>query len=488
EAHLALINTDLGDKIEDFIPSPILFDHAVVVATINGEKVWADATIANQGGKGTDLYFPPYREGLILSAGNTGLTKIKETRTGTINCVENFDVHDEITPVKLSVTTTYTLDEADDIRDRIATTGISQTEKNYLDYYSKTYSKIDAVDSLIIKDDRVKNELITIESYKIHDFFKRDSVTGKYNADFYADYVRHQLPDVDGQVNTPVSVNYPYNIDYTIHIFMPGGWDNISDEQYELNRSTYKFATDKKVKGDDLALHYQFAYLKDYVPMDKLTEFKQDIKDLKDDKLSYSFYYIPDIEKMPFKLNRIMFLVSIVVVCLFTLLALKIYKTETREETFANRVYAAPALGGWLIVLITVIFASALRMTNHLVEDGYFGMSKWDYFTNGEISLIYRALLLFEMIANMGLISYCCFCLLLIFKKRDIAPPMIKRLLLFSVLFISCDYLLNTFLKAQLSNYDDEQIIQAVVMAAIWTYYLNVSTRVKATFIVPYSG
>jgi hypothetical protein len=187
EAHIALINTDLEDKVENFHPSPILFNHAVLVATINGRQVWADATMANQGGTGTSLYFPPYREGLILRPGNTGLTKIKETKTGLITCVENYDIHDEFMPVKLNVVTTYTLSEADDTRDRIATTGIAKTEKNYLDYYSKTYSNIDAADSLIIKDNRAKNELVTIESYKIHDFFKHDSISKKYTADFYAD-------------------------------------------------------------------------------------------------------------------------------------------------------------------------------------------------------------------------------------------------------------------------------------------------------------
>jgi len=485
EAHIALINTELTDKVENFIPSPILFNHAVVVATINGRQVWTDATIANQGGTGTDLYFPSYREGLILSAGNTGLTRIKEAKTGIINCVENYDIHDEFAPVKLGVITTYSLDEADDIRDHIATTGISKTEKNYLDYYSKTYSKIDASDSLIIKDNRAKNELITIESYTIHDFFKRDSVSHKYTADFYADYIRHQLPDINGRVNTPVSVNYPYHLDYTIHVFMPGGWD-IADESYKFNRSTYTFETDKKVKGDDLALHYQFAYLTDYVPQDKLAQFKQDINDLKDDKLSYSIFYTPDIKQEPFRINRIMLLVSLMVICTFSFWALKLYKTETRGEIFANRVYLAPALGGWLIVLIIVIFASAASILNTTVKEGYFSMSEWDLFTTGEKSLVYRMLLIFEMAGNVALICCCCFCLVLIFKKRDIAPHFTKRFFLFSVIFIFCDYLLSSFLKFQLSNYDVDEVVKAVIVAAIWTYYLNVSVRVRETFIVPY--
>ncbi len=37
EAHLALLNTELENKLSDFIPSANLFDHAVVVATIKWE-------------------------------------------------------------------------------------------------------------------------------------------------------------------------------------------------------------------------------------------------------------------------------------------------------------------------------------------------------------------------------------------------------------------------------------------------------------------
>ena len=61
---------------------------------------------------------------------------------------------------------------------------------------------------------------------------------------------------------------------------MPGGWD-IANEHYRIDRSTYKFESDKKITGDNLALHYQFAYFKDFVPLNKLAEFKQDITDLK---------------------------------------------------------------------------------------------------------------------------------------------------------------------------------------------------------------
>jgi hypothetical protein len=262
EAHMALLNTDLQDKIQEYLPSAMIFDHAVVVAVLNGRQVWADATIANQRGKGIDLYFPAYRKALILKPGNNSLTDITEIKTGKIICTEKYKITDEFSPVNFTVTTTYTLNQADEIRDEIASNGISKTEKNYLDYYSRSYNKIERVDSLIIRDNEEKNELTTIESYTINNFFKRDSVNGKYNADLYADYISNQLPKIDGQVKTPVAVNYPYSIDYTIKVAMPYRWD-IGNEHDAVNRNAYKFISDKIVSDNELALRYQFVYLKD---------------------------------------------------------------------------------------------------------------------------------------------------------------------------------------------------------------------------------
>jgi len=487
EAHMALLNSDLEDKIENFIPSAILFNHAVVVATINGKQVWVDATMANQGGKGMDIYFPPYGEALILKAGNSGLAKIRETKTGKIVCVERFDIKDEYSPVKFNVTTTYTLDEADDTRDHIASTGLAKIEKGYLDYYSKTFTKIEAADSLIVKDNQAKNKLTTIERYTIHDFFKHDTVARKYSADFYASDIADQLPGINGQINTPVSVSYPYTVDYTTDIYMSdgSGWD-IADDHYAINRSTYKFQKDKTVKDDKLSLHYQFAYLQDYVPQDKIAEFKQDIKDLKDDKLSFNFFYTPDINKVPFKINQLMLVITVLVLFVCGYWGLKIYKTETKEGVYYDRNYYAPPLGGWLIVLIIVIVLTALRNVKYLADEGYYSVSKWDLFTIGISSLVNRILLIFETMGYVALTCFAAFCLVLIFKKRDIAPRLIKGYYLFMVIFLFVDYFFNSYVNGKFSNYDVEQIIQAVVVAAIWTYYLNVSTRVRETFVVPY--
>ncbi|MGZ3766606.1 MAG: DUF2569 family protein, partial [Mucilaginibacter sp.] len=94
--------------------------------------------------------------------------------------------------------------------------------------------------------------------------------------------------------------------------------------------------------------------------------------------------------------------------------------------------------------------------------------------------------LIFEVIGHISLMGFSIFCLVLVLNKRDIAPHFIKLNYLITVIFLFIDYFFNAFVKHEFSDYHMRQIIESVIVAALWTYYLNVSTRVKQTFIVPY--
>ena len=485
EAHMALLNTDLQTAIENFIPSTALFNHAVVVASIGGKQVWVDATMASQGGKGSNIYFPPYGEALILKPGNTKLTKITEAAAGKTTCAERFVITKETSPVKFSVKTTYTLGEADEIRDELASTGTAQTEKSYLDYYAKTYGKIKVVDSLTINDDRENNKLTTTENYLIDNFFKIDTVGKKYTADFYANLIADQLPDVSGQVKTPVSVTYPYDIDYTTTITLPYGWDMVNSHT-AITRDAYKFTGDQLINGNDLTLRYQFSYLSKTIPVDKLADFRQDVKNLKDAQLYFSFYYIPNSKDVPFKANNLMLVITALIAGIFIYGGLRIYQTVTREPNYYNRHVVAPPLGGWLIVLVIILFATTLNFTKTLVEDGYFGLNKWDQVTAGTGATINRAILVFEIIGYSSVICYAIFCLVLVFKKRDITPRFVKIYYLYLICILLIDDSVNAYITGRFSNYAMEQILESVFIAICWTYYFNTSTRAKATFVIPY--
>ncbi|MEO6851902.1 MAG: DUF2569 domain-containing protein, partial [Mucilaginibacter sp.] len=330
-----------------------------------------------------------------------------------------------------------------------------------------------------------KNQLTIKESYTIDNFFKRDSINGKYTADFYADYIDDQLPDISGQIKTPVSVNYPYSIDYTLKLTLPYGWD-MDNEHESISRNGYKFIGDKTVSDQDLNLRYQFTYLKDYIPLNELSQYKTDIKDMKDNKLPFSFYYIPDLKKVPFKLNYLMLVITLIVVCALVYIGIRIYKNETREEQYYGKNSLPPAIGGWLIWLMIILFATAADFLIKLIDEGYYSISKWNLLTAESIITIHRTQLVFEVTGYVSLMCFSVFCLILMFKRRDITPRFLKTYYLVMVLFLFIDYFVNSLVKQNFSDYNVEPIIEAIIIAALWTYYLNTSVRVKETFVVPY--
>jgi hypothetical protein len=168
---MVLVNSSIRAHIEDYLPTYYAFDHAVVTANVNGKQVWVDATIDYQGGTGTDIYFPNYGKGLVLKAVIHHLPPFRHQRQA--KCFNDiYKVKNDHAPVQFTVKTTYTLNEADDIRSRLASTGMAETEKNYLDYYAKIYSKIEQKDFVTVVDDLDKNVLTTTETYIIKDFFK----------------------------------------------------------------------------------------------------------------------------------------------------------------------------------------------------------------------------------------------------------------------------------------------------------------------------
>jgi len=485
DANMVLVNSEGGD-IGQYIPAHDVFDHAVVVAQLNGKQVWVDATISYQRGEGTDIYFPNYGKGLVLKPGNTGLTTIPASKAGKIVCDENFTVKNARSPVKLEVITTYTLSEADKIRDRLASSGMAETEKNYLKYYSKTYNKVEPDDSIVVKDDEQKNVLTTIEKYHINDFFKKDSTEDNYYVSFYADYIRQELPEITNQTKTPVAVTYPFNEDYTIHLYLPSGWD-IPAAHDAISRDAYSFSSDYSAVGDTLTLNYKFSYLKGVIPVDKLDEVKQDIKELTDHALSYTVSYTPNGENpAPSDLNQWMLNLVLLVVLLMGTAGVFIYRRETPGIVFSYGSTFTP-LGGWLILVGIGLFLTPLIIVFNLFNSAHFSMAAWNRYGTLAYGASLKSQLVFETACDIILAGYAVFCLVLFFNRRDILPRFIIGYYLYALAFCTADYFFASSVSHhQLPDSYLKAVIQSLVLAAIWVPYFLRSSRVQETFIVPY--
>ncbi|KAI9453502.1 hypothetical protein F5148DRAFT_1289068 [Russula earlei] len=489
EAYIVLINTSLKSHILDYdsVPAGNLFNHAIVVAIMNGKQCWIDPTITYQGGTGTDLFFPDYQRGLILKPGITDLTAIPTSNAGKIACDETYTITDEKTGVDLTVETIYTSKQADRIRNTLAASSQAETERSYLDYYGRIYSKIERVDSLTVKDNREKNEITTIEHYRISNFFKQDSTTGKFTAGFYANYIAEALPKIAGQSKTPIGLVYPYTLDYTLHVSMPEDWQ-IPEKKYDISRQGYQFNFDKTTEGTMLALHYQLSFLADNIPVEKMDEFAGDIKDIRDNRLSFNFFYNPGAKQTgsSSRLNIWLIFFALMLTGLFAWIGVRIYKKETASHA-AGYIEPKP-IGGWLILIGLGLAFTPLRLLWSFITGSFFHLNIWNAYGTGTEAIPFKSVLTFEVAGNTFLICYAVFCLVLLLEKRDILPKLIIGLYAFNVGFVLLDWILAaTLITTNSSDYTSNyQFIRTVVYATIWTSYFLKADRVKETFVVTY--
>jgi transglutaminase-like putative cysteine protease len=480
EAHMVLINSSAREGIADYLPSPGAFDHAVAVANVNGKQIWVDATISYQRGTGVDIYFPNYGRGLVLKPGNNALTTIRPSdAAGKMRVEDQYIITNEKSKVNLQVTSVYTLGEADKMRDQLASTSRSETEKNYLNYYAKIYPKIEQADSVTIIDDTVENKLTTIEHYKIPNFFKTKKDDGKFKSELYANYINDKLPFIPNKTSAPVALQYPFVIDYTVKVTMSHSW-NVDEDRYEAKNDAYSFARRISIDADTLVLNYHLANLKSFIPVNKIDEIRDDVKKISDEQLGFT----PDIANAPLKVNAWMIFLVIIVAVVSGALFSKLYRTETHNDYYENG-HTGQALGGWLILIGIGLAVSPFTILYTIFDNNYFAMSTWGVKVKGWSVGTYNAAITFEAVGNTILLCYTIFCGVLFIKRRDILPKHIIIYYTFNIVFLLVDNIILS--TAEISTGGGyTSFFRRLVFSVIWTAYFMKSERVKQTFVVPY--
>lgn len=169
-AHVALVHSQRGHGLPDLLPSPYVFNHAIVVADIEGKDLWLDPTSSNQGGMGFKVPIDDFGYALVLDAKTDGLTKLPDVdpRQSSMQVEEVFSFPKEPgDSLKLTVTTTYTGRQADDFRERMASVSKRKMEETWHRYYNGLYPGIAIRDPSMRFDLRDQNQITTKEYYTL---------------------------------------------------------------------------------------------------------------------------------------------------------------------------------------------------------------------------------------------------------------------------------------------------------------------------------
>ncbi len=481
-AEMALVSTASEGHVIERIPSPTAFNHAIVVAHVDDKEVWIDPTMSYQGSTGADIYCPNYGNALVLGAGKTDLSPIPETNNGTIHYTEQYEASDVTSPVTLTVITTYSGGMADKIRASYANQSNVDLEKNFLNYYSNFYSKIERADTLVIADDKASNVLETTEKYIITDFFEFDSANQNYPVSFYARMIKNILPSVDNKKKYPIATSYPYELHHSIRVKIPLNW-NIDFQTETIDRSSYTFKYRVSVDNDVFALDHDFKFNKDHIAPDDIVQYDKDSKRMLNDLLSYSFTYTPGAGKTHTGIKYSAILVMLAIIAGAVYLGNKVYKTPTAR--YAHLHPSPRIMGGWLILPVLAMIVTPIQLGYYLINTGYLNEAIWHAYDHKTISTTFKLLLWMELVINTTIMCYAIFCLILMYHKRDILPKHIIRLYVGILVGVMVDNVLTGILLPDIKQ-DYKEVSRSLISVCIWVPYFLKSVRVKETFTVPY--
>ena len=291
EAAAVLVDTQAGRALNEVLaPSPGAFNHVIVRARVDGHDHWLDPTRRPQKGSLARISQADFGYALVLDGRSTGLVKMpapaSESNRRSVRM--HFDARaDSDSPIPLTVTTTYEGTAADWARDRLSPDKLEDAQRNYLNFYARSYPKITSSAPLQVSDDEAANRLTATERYLVPGLWDDMNTSGtrKGKALFYAPDMRSELPAPDEPLRkAPLAVSHPVDFTLTIEADLPGGWA-IRDGNWDVEDSAFRFTksvhhTDADMSRLTVTHHYQS--LADHVPAANMAEHVEHLEQARD--------------------------------------------------------------------------------------------------------------------------------------------------------------------------------------------------------------
>ncbi|RLU01342.1 MAG: DUF3857 domain-containing protein [Ketobacter sp.] len=286
-AYPALVNTDLGDKLAEQLPSTQAFDHVITYVEHNHQRWWLDPTRTYQYGAIDSIHQPDFGKALVLGTETATLQDMDpDNRRHGINIEDHFRLHpDTRKPVQFTSSSLYLGWNAERQRNRIAGDGQAKLQKQYVEFFQYYYPEIRSTQALEVEDDEQHNQLQVSEYYEIPSFWHDDAAAQRFTADFYPNGLSSYLevPDEPSRQD-PLYLTHPHRVDQTILVeFGADDWNFDADSFREDNRFfTFRYKAGFDPKARQLKLHYHYQSNTDFVAAADYREYREALQRVQD--------------------------------------------------------------------------------------------------------------------------------------------------------------------------------------------------------------
>ena len=289
KAYPALVSMSRTRAIGQWLPSPGDFDHVIAMARIGHKTYWLDGTISYQKGKLDMRGMSNYGKALVIGRHDRKLVDmtLPDDYVPEVYIQELFVADDYKQPVKFTVTSTYSYDEADWKRYFLANNALSDISDSYINYYARIYPGIVSDGDIEVLDDSEHDVVRIIEHYKIPDYWEKEN--GRLYSNLYGlsikDYI--DLPKVMNR-KTPLAQTYPLHVVQTSILQYPEDidFDDIN-EDVVFEDDAMKFAKHSSYENQRLEVRFEYDAKKDAVMPDEMAKHLALRRQIKDN-LSFS--------------------------------------------------------------------------------------------------------------------------------------------------------------------------------------------------------
>jgi hypothetical protein len=256
DAYPAMVNTKLRGHLDDYLPSPFLFDHVITEVVDGGKTYWIDGTLSDQGGTLATIDTPSDERALIVRPQTNALAKIVVHSLGNINVEEI--ISSDRQRLTLEVTSTYSGRDADEMRAELSGQSLADVAKTHLNRYAADHPRIEALGAPSISDDRLRNVIVLHERYAIRDLWTNGSWT------YYPRAIEQHLTRPDTLVRSmPLAVDYPRNV--TERLIIRGGANAQVEDDDSIVESPALHYEQHVARGRDLVVTTTLHAMKDAV-------------------------------------------------------------------------------------------------------------------------------------------------------------------------------------------------------------------------------
>lgn len=490
QANVALVDTDRGEILSTRLPSPFLFDHAIVRVAIGDSAYWIDPTRDLELTPLAAQRSPDYRNALILASSTDALTQMpRPSKHSNRREVQmTFDLTKGIeAPATLSIATTYWNSAADDKRAEIQRSRMADLGKDYLNYYAKYYDGIEADGIPAVEDDPKSRTIIVRELYSLPAAFTKDD-EGLLRFNAHADEIYPFGESIEGTVRTtPFAVSHPVSVQQRIKVLLPSEWPK-SDEELSVSNPAFTYRSSVRYGDRSVDLSYEYESRSDHVPARLLPKYIKDRDRLYKDA-GYALTHDPDATAFKFTAFAWPPLLAFVVLLAAGAWIAKRYVYRYDPEPRNAERGAPVGLMGWMFFpALTTLVSPFLILTG-------LGSAAFLYSAQGWVSLDSLVSEGNGLWAQIGALALVGAGAVLLPASVLLIVMMYQRRSAFPRLFVILMWLTSAYgvyALAVVSFFANERafdtkgmadIIGDVASTLIWTAYMGASERVKATFI-----